>query len=190
MRCGIGKAPAEAHDLQGGGGGESPCAPCGAIRGADSACACQGVCPLKPPANCARGSGLAWHFIRTLIAQQQSTTTINLKIAVPIVQTNAYPPLGCTPLLHGLLMQLVLLGILTYGTACMHTAQVFPVWFAAQYCFATSLAFTSVTSNTVLSSTAALFTYGAAVLAAREPATWGRLACVLAAVTGTCAHGW
>ena len=41
--------------------------------------------------------------------------------------------------------------------------QVAPLWFLAQLSFNFSLGLTSVTSNTILSSTSALFTYGAAI---------------------------
>jgi len=64
-------------------------------------------------------------------------------------------------------------------------ALVAPLWFAAQLTFNASLARTSVTSNTILSSASGLFTYALSAAFLGEPRTWGRLASVMACMAGT-----
>lgn len=60
-----------------------------------------------------------------------------------------------------------------------------PLWFAAQYTFNMSLASTSVTSNTVLSSTSTVFTFLLSIMLLKEPFHWIKLLCCFAAVGGT-----
>eukprot|EP00199_Chlamydomonas_sp_CCMP681_P000958 CAMPEP_0119103646 /NCGR_PEP_ID=MMETSP1180-20130426/2047_1 /TAXON_ID=3052 ORGANISM="Chlamydomonas cf sp, Strain CCMP681" /NCGR_SAMPLE_ID=MMETSP1180 /ASSEMBLY_ACC=CAM_ASM_000741 /LENGTH=527 /DNA_ID=CAMNT_0007088205 /DNA_START=60 /DNA_END=1643 /DNA_ORIENTATION=+ len=60
-----------------------------------------------------------------------------------------------------------------------------PIWFLAQYTFNMSLAYTSVTSNTILSSTSSLFTYGLSVAMLGERFTLRKLACIMACILGT-----
>ncbi|KXZ53695.1 hypothetical protein GPECTOR_6g612 [Gonium pectorale] len=60
-----------------------------------------------------------------------------------------------------------------------------PVWFAAQLTFTASLEFTSVTSNTVLSSCSSLFVYLGSLALGQEAGSALRLASVLAAMAGT-----
>ncbi|KAG2429774.1 hypothetical protein HXX76_010558 [Chlamydomonas incerta] len=60
-----------------------------------------------------------------------------------------------------------------------------PVWFAAQLTFTASLEFTSVTSNTVLSSCSSLFVYLGALALRQERGSGLRLAGVVAAMAGT-----
>jgi len=60
-----------------------------------------------------------------------------------------------------------------------------PLWFFAQYAFNASLALTSVTSNTILSSTSSLFTFGLAVVMLGERFTARKLACILMCILGT-----
>lgn len=63
--------------------------------------------------------------------------------------------------------------------------QATPLWFSAQYAFNASLAMTSVTSNTILSSTSSLFTYGLAVLLLHERFTHYKLLCIVGCIMGT-----
>jgi solute carrier family 35 protein F5 len=58
------------------------------------------------------------------------------------------------------------------------------VWFAAQYTFTLSLAHTSVTSNTILSSSSSMFTLLASALVLRERVTAAKVASVAAVMTG------
>ena len=60
-----------------------------------------------------------------------------------------------------------------------------PLWFLAQLTFNASLRLTSVTSNTILSSASALFTYLFSVLVLSEKFTATKFACVLALMGGT-----
>ena len=60
-----------------------------------------------------------------------------------------------------------------------------PLWFFAQLTFNTSLSMTSVTSNTILSSTSALFTFLFSVLLLSERFTYFKLCCILALMIGT-----
>jgi len=60
-----------------------------------------------------------------------------------------------------------------------------PLWFAAQCTFNTSLAYTSVTSNTILSSTSSLFTFGLSILLLGELYTSKKLLAILACIFGT-----
>lgn len=66
-------------------------------------------------------------------------------------------------------------------------AAVAPLWFAGQLAFNVSLTATSVTSNTVLSSTAAAVTHVASVLILKEKATLRKGACVALTVAGVAA---
>ncbi|GIM05416.1 hypothetical protein Vretimale_9923, partial [Volvox reticuliferus] len=60
-----------------------------------------------------------------------------------------------------------------------------PVWFAAQLAFTASLEYTSVTSNTVLSSCSSLFVYLGSLALGQEIGSALRLASVVAAMAGT-----
>jgi drug/metabolite transporter (DMT)-like permease len=62
--------------------------------------------------------------------------------------------------------------------------QVGPIWFVAQYLFTVSLAKTSVTSNTIISSSSSLFTYIISILILREQFTSLKLTCIVAVMTG------
>lgn len=65
--------------------------------------------------------------------------------------------------------------------------QIFPVaavWFAAQYTFVISLAETSVTSNTILSSSSSMFTLMASALVLGEKVTLTKLLSVAAVMAG------
>lgn len=62
--------------------------------------------------------------------------------------------------------------------------QVAPLWYLAQLTFNTSLSMTSVTSNTILSSTSALFTFLFAVALLAEAFTLWKLAFILLLVVG------
>ena len=62
--------------------------------------------------------------------------------------------------------------------------QVAPLWFLAQYTFNTSLHLTSVTSNTILSNSSALFTYGLSWALLQEPFVAHKLASILVCATG------
>lgn len=68
--------------------------------------------------------------------------------------------------------------------------QVLPVacvWFIAQYTFTLSLANTSVTSNTILSSSSSMWTLLTSALVLRERITCIKLAAVAAVMAGACA---
>lgn len=60
-----------------------------------------------------------------------------------------------------------------------------PLWYIAQYTFNLSLAHTSVTSNTVLSSTSALFTFFLSIFLLSELFTVIKLVCILFLMAGT-----
>ncbi|KAI3915621.1 hypothetical protein MKX01_015446 [Papaver californicum] len=60
-----------------------------------------------------------------------------------------------------------------------------PFWFLAQLTFNLSLKYTTVTSNTVLSSASSLFTFLVALLFLGEKFTWVKLISVLLCMTGT-----
>ena len=62
--------------------------------------------------------------------------------------------------------------------------QVAPLWFLAQWTFNLSLSRTSVTSNTILSSTSSLFTFGASCLFLRERFTAPKLAFIVTCIAG------
>jgi hypothetical protein len=66
----------------------------------------------------------------------------------------------------------------------LRPVQVAPVWFLAQYTFTLSLANTSVTSNTILSSSSSMFTLLASALVLRERVTAAKLASVAAVMAG------
>ena len=63
-------------------------------------------------------------------------------------------------------------------------AQVAPLWFLAQFTFNTSLHLTSVTSNTILSSTASLFTYGLSWAVIQEPFVAHKLVSIIVCAAG------
>jgi drug/metabolite transporter (DMT)-like permease len=63
--------------------------------------------------------------------------------------------------------------------------QASPLSFLAQYTFNISLALTNITSNTILSSTSSLFTFGLSVLLLHERFTARKLMCILACIAGT-----
>lgn len=60
-----------------------------------------------------------------------------------------------------------------------------PFWFLAQYTFNLSLKFTTVTSNTILSSTSSLFTFLLSLRFLEEKFTWLKLCSVLLCMAGT-----
>ncbi|XP_010274907.1 PREDICTED: solute carrier family 35 member F5-like isoform X1 [Nelumbo nucifera] len=60
-----------------------------------------------------------------------------------------------------------------------------PFWFLAQLCFNLSLKFTTVTSNTILSSSSSLFTFVVSLLFLGEKFTWVKLISVLLCMGGT-----
>jgi solute carrier family 35 protein F5 len=60
-----------------------------------------------------------------------------------------------------------------------------PLWYLAQFTFNSSLSMTSVTSNTILSSTSALFTFLFAVVLLAEAFTLWKLAFILLLIVGT-----
>jgi solute carrier family 35 protein F5 len=64
-------------------------------------------------------------------------------------------------------------------------AHVAPLWFFAQLTFNASLSATSVTSNTILSSTSALFTFLFSVFMLSERFTYFKLGCIIALMVGT-----
>mmetsp|Transcript_12133 Transcript_12133/g.31079 ORF Transcript_12133/g.31079 Transcript_12133/m.31079 type:complete len:369 (+) Transcript_12133:191-1297(+) len=64
-----------------------------------------------------------------------------------------------------------------------------PLWFMAQLTFNLSLSLTSVSSNTVLSSAASMFTFLGSVAFLGETYTSRKLLCVLLCMAGTCAVG-
>lgn len=64
--------------------------------------------------------------------------------------------------------------------------QVAPLWYVAQLTFNTSLHMTSVTSNTILSSTSALFTFVFAVTLLHEAFTLVKLGFILLLIVGEC----
>ncbi len=67
--------------------------------------------------------------------------------------------------------------------------QVAPLWYLAQLTFNVSLSMTSVTSNTILSSTAALFTFLFAVALLAEAFTLWKLGFILLLILGE-ADSW
>ena len=60
-----------------------------------------------------------------------------------------------------------------------------PFWFLAQWSFNTSLSMTSVTSNTILSSTSSLFTFFLSILLLGEAFSSRKLAAIVACIAGT-----
>jgi solute carrier family 35, member F5 len=69
-------------------------------------------------------------------------------------------------------------------TVIKAAAAVGPLWFLAQLCFNMSLHMTSVTSNTILSSPASLFTFFLSVIFIGEKFTVGKLVAVLLTIAG------
>ena len=59
-----------------------------------------------------------------------------------------------------------------------------PLWFMAQFTFNSSLKVTTVTSNTILSSTSSLFTYGLSWAVLREPFAPIKLVAILLCMAG------
>ena len=74
-------------------------------------------------------------------------------------------------------------------TVLKAAAAVAPLWFLAQLCFNVSLKMTSVTSNTILSSPASLFTFFMSVLVLGEKFSVAKLVAVLLTVAGAPACG-
>ncbi|GKY97493.1 hypothetical protein MPSEU_000707600 [Mayamaea pseudoterrestris] len=64
-------------------------------------------------------------------------------------------------------------------------AKIAPIWFLANWTYNTSLAYTTITSSTVLASTGSLFTFGFAVLVRDENFNYMKLSGVLLGVTGS-----
>jgi solute carrier family 35 protein F5 len=64
-------------------------------------------------------------------------------------------------------------------------ARIAPVWFAANWSYNASLAYTSITSSTVLASTGSVFTFAFAVCTRDERFGWIKLAGVLLGVSGS-----
>lgn len=64
-----------------------------------------------------------------------------------------------------------------------------PFWFLAQYTFNLSLKYTTVTSNTILSSTSSLFTFFLSLKFLREKFAWVKLCSVLLCMAGTIVVG-
>ena len=62
--------------------------------------------------------------------------------------------------------------------------QVAPIWFAAQLTFNFSLSITNVTSNTILSSTSSLFTFGLSCILLKETFTAVKLASIAGCIAG------
>jgi hypothetical protein len=58
------------------------------------------------------------------------------------------------------------------------------LWFIAQYLFNVSLSLTSVTSNTILSSTSSLFTFALSMLVLKEPYSLAKLLSIAACIGG------
>ena len=77
-------------------------------------------------------------------------------------------------------------GVITSRRTTLKAAAVVaPLWFLAQWSFNVSLAMTSVASNTIVSSTAAIWTLGTSILFAGEEFSWPKLVGVLCCVGGT-----
>lgn len=64
--------------------------------------------------------------------------------------------------------------------------QCFLLWFAAQYLFNVSLGMTSVTSNTILSSSSSLFTFALSMMLLKEPYSVAKLLSIAACMGGEC----
>lgn len=64
--------------------------------------------------------------------------------------------------------------------------QCFLLWFAAQFLFNQSLSLTSVTSNTILSSTSSLFTFALSMAFLKEPYSAAKMASIAACIGGEC----
>ncbi|WIA11011.1 hypothetical protein OEZ85_011165 [Tetradesmus obliquus] len=64
-------------------------------------------------------------------------------------------------------------------------AQCFMFWFIAQYLFNLSLSMTSVTSNTILSSSSSLFTFALSMVVLKEPWSCAKLLSIAACMGGT-----
>lgn len=75
-------------------------------------------------------------------------------------------------------------GVTFAGDMCSANLQVAPLWFGAQLAFNFSLSMTNVTSNTILSSTSGLFTYGLSCLLLGEAYTLLKLLSILVCITG------
>lgn len=62
--------------------------------------------------------------------------------------------------------------------------QVAPIWFAAQLTFNFSLSMTNITSNTILSSTSSLFTFGLSCVLLEEKFTKTKLVSIVGCIIG------
>jgi hypothetical protein len=78
-------------------------------------------------------------------------------------------------------MSTLLLPLLLLPLQCL---QCFMFWFIAQYLFNVSLSLTSVTSNTILSSSSSLFTFALSMLVLKEPYTCAKLLSIAACMGG------
>eukprot|EP00878_Enallax_costatus_P018344 GHUV01019307.1.p1 GENE.GHUV01019307.1~~GHUV01019307.1.p1 ORF type:complete len:374 (+),score=111.21 GHUV01019307.1:178-1299(+) len=74
---------------------------------------------------------------------------------------------------------------LAHKESLLAAVQCFALWFTAQYLFNKSLSLTSVTSNTVLSSTSSLFTFALSMLVLKEPYSLAKLLSIAACIGGT-----
>ena len=72
----------------------------------------------------------------------------------------------------------------THSDHFLAAAKIAPVWFLANWTYNTSLAYTSITSSTVLASTGSLFTFGFAVCTYDEQFRWIKLGGVLMGMMG------
>lgn len=61
-----------------------------------------------------------------------------------------------------------------------------PLWFVAQLCFNYSLLLTSVTSNSILSTSSSVFTFALSVWLVNERFSWTRLGAIFVYVMGSC----
>ena len=77
------------------------------------------------------------------------------------------------------------LGVLWDNQLFRAAVHVAPLWFFAQLTFNASLAATSVTSNTILSSTSSLFTFLFSVVMLSERFTYFKLGCIVSLMLGT-----
>jgi solute carrier family 35 protein F5 len=74
----------------------------------------------------------------------------------------------------------------THGDHLKAAAKIAPVWFVANWSYNASLAYTSITSSTVLAATGSIFTFIFALLLKDEQFAWMKLAGVLLGVSGSC----
>ena len=76
-------------------------------------------------------------------------------------------------------------GVMTRWATAKAALRISPFWFMAQWTFNLSLSMTSITSNTIISSTAAVWTLAFAALFAGEQFRWSKLFGTLCCVGGT-----